>query len=186
MKSTRNTQSLTPNSSNRWWMIGSLVILIALGTGLLFALNSRTEIAYVNSNRVFAEFMLSKELKGKLDQTNEARKQVLDELDRKIKGLASVLEQNSQKTTVRDSLEQLVQTVAYKQEEYTLDNEQQATKYNEQIWTQLNQYLQDYCDEQGLDALLGADGSGSLLAGDKTLDRTDVVIQYINQRYLGN
>lgn len=186
MKSIHRPTSHPPKRITAWLLTVSVIALLAIGISLFQAFTGHTKIAYVNSNQVFAEFTLSQELKAKLDQTNEARKQVLDQLDRKIKGLASVLERNSQKMAVRDSLEQLVQTVAYKREEYTQDNEQQAEKYNEQIWTQLNQYLQDYCDVEGIDALLGADGSGSLLAGDKALDHTEAVIQFINQRYRGN
>jgi outer membrane protein len=64
-------------------------------------------------------------------------------------------------------------------------NEGQVEKYNEGIWKQINVYLKEYGTEHGYSFIYGANGNGSIMFADSTLEISKDVIPYLNKRYSG-
>jgi outer membrane protein len=55
----------------------------------------------------------------------------------------------------------------------------------EQIWNQLNSYVQEYGQEHGYDYILGATGDGGIMYASEAKNLNEEVISYINDKYNG-
>ena len=137
-----------------------------------------SKIGYVEVGELYEEFSLTKELDARFQNTNRARQQVLDSLGNMIQRL----ERDSSGSTRLRTLQYAFQE---KQQAFEEDSRNQLGQYNEQISGQLNQYIEEFRQEEGYDILLGAQGSGAIMAVDSALNVTQTAITYINQRYAG-
>ncbi|HEY4798223.1 MAG TPA: OmpH family outer membrane protein, partial [Bacteroidia bacterium] len=79
-----------------------------------------------------------------------------------------------------------------KKDEYTdrlkkfqKDNDEITHNYNQQILSQMNQYVQDYGKENGFTYIFGNDNNGSLMYAQDAQNVTKEVIKYLNQHYAG-
>jgi len=162
-------------------IISFFLILLGIGFGLGWWTGTQqgSKVAYVQSNQVFESFALTKQLQAELENTQQARKAVLDEIGLRLERMSV------QDKAAKDSLESLSNDLYARQQRFTEDNRVQAEQYNSQIWTQLNQYMQDFAEAKGYEVLLGATGNGSLLAADEELNVTEELITYVNTRYEG-
>ena len=62
---------------------------------------------------------------------------------------------------------------------YTYSN-QELTK---RVWERLNPLLEQYGKEKGYSLVVGANGAGTVLYGDKKIDVTEDAVKYINEHY---
>ena len=72
-----------------------------------------------------------------------------------------------------------------RQQQLTGDQEAQTKQYNDQIFKQINQYVQDLRKEKKYDVVLGASGNGAVMAADEKYDITPELVEYMNQKYQG-
>ncbi|MEM7370404.1 MAG: OmpH family outer membrane protein [Bacteroidota bacterium] len=162
---------------------GKFVLLAVLFVGGLigwFVSGSQSnKIVYIHTEQVFASFDLTKELDAKLSNTFEARRTVLDNLDLQIQSV------RTSQTATQDSVQLLQGTLAQKHREFSEDHEQQRQTYHERILTQINQYAKEFQEEQGYDLILGANGSGGIMAAQAEHDVTEAFIEFINRSYQG-
>ncbi|MEL7534224.1 MAG: OmpH family outer membrane protein [Bacteroidota bacterium] len=160
----------------RWTGIAMLILLV--GGMLGWAIGSRqdSQVAHIQTARVFAEFQMTQELEGKLDNTRQARQTIIENLSFRMQAMQS-------RRAPLDSLETIRRELTIKKEQFGEDNAVQSDQYTEQIWTQLNQYLQEYCEAEGVTYLFGANGSGNLMGADEKHDLTEEVIAFVNQKY---
>jgi outer membrane protein len=85
----------------------------------------------------------------------------------------------------RSKLDNLKHEYLLKEQKLAEDNELLTGQYQEQIWNQLNQYTKEYSNKHDYDLLLGANGSGTLLGAKETIDATEDLIKFVNNRYEG-
>lgn len=165
------------NASVMRW-IGIAMLILLLGGLVGWALGSRqdSQVAHIQTARVFAEFQMTLELEGKLDNTRQARQTIIENLNFRMQAMQS-------RRAPLDSLDAIRRELTVKREQFGDDNSVQSEQYTEQIWTQLNQYLQDYCETEGVTYLFGANGTGNLMGADEKHDLTEDVIAFINQKY---
>jgi outer membrane protein len=64
-------------------------------------------------------------------------------------------------------------------------NNEYITAEETKIWTQLNQYITEYGKTKDYEYILGANGSGSLMYADSTLNITEEVTAFANKKYSG-
>lgn len=168
-------------------LLGGILLALIAGAGIGWGISSLStqKTAYVNGAKVFSDFAMTKELNMMLSNTQQSRQQVLDSLELHVRTLG--IQQNSNPANGRllDSLKVAAEQLRFKSERFTEDNQRQLETYNEQIWTQLNQYIGDYRENEGYSYLFGATGSGSLMAANPDLDMTEEVLTYVNLRYEG-
>ena len=158
-------------------MILALMLTIAGGlAGWGLARSQQTEIAHVQTAQVFASFDLKKELEARLDNLRQSRQSVLEQLQLDYKQMAN-------RAAPADSLLALGAEIEQKRNLFEQENQYDSEAFTQQIWTQLNQYMRDYCAENQLQYLLGANGEGNILGADGTLDKTAEVINYVNRKY---
>jgi outer membrane protein len=166
-----------------------LISLLLCGGMFFFCIyqsQQRGKLAWVNINEVYAEFIFKKELEKKILQTQQARKQVTDSLEFELKVLSREIraEKGGNKNRIQ-LFEAKREAYLQKKEAQEEDNAMLEKQYNEQILTQLNQYLKDYGKEKNLRYLFGTTGNGNLMYAEESEEVTKDVILYINEKYKG-
>ncbi|MFT5790938.1 MAG: outer membrane protein [Saprospiraceae bacterium] len=170
--------------SNNHLMIVLITLVSITMVGTILSYLNTPKIGYVQINEVYNEFRLKKELEGKLSTVQIARKGILDSLGMKIEMLSRELT-TKKDVSKRSKLDNLKHEYLLKEQKLAEDNELLTGQYQEQIWNQLNQYTKEYSNKHDYDLLLGANGSGTLLGAKETIDATEDLIKFVNNRYEG-
>ncbi len=163
-----------------------LSLLLGIGLGFWISTLSIEKTVYVDSSRVFSDFKMTQELNTRLSNTQETRQVILDSLELRVRQLS--IQQNARPADLelQASLGQAVEELRFKSDRFQEDNQRQLQTYQDQIWKQLNQYIGDFREMNGYAYVLGATGSGNLMAANPSLDITNEIIAFVNQRYEGN
>lgn len=152
----------------------------------VFQSKQKNTIGWVNIGKVFNEFTFKKELEIKLKQTEQTRKAIIDSAEFELRVLTREIKAENGKDKEKiTQYEVKRENYLNRKQEFENDNAAMGKQYNEQILTQINQYLKDYGKENSLDYILGADGGGGLMYAVEQKDITEAVIKYINERYKG-
>ncbi len=168
-------------------LIGPLLALCLLlsGTALYLAWNQGTAATgYVDLARVYEEFQYKKQLEQALYRVDQQAQYLLDSMEIQLNGVAQLVSTNA-RTDLREEYRVLQRDYALTERELIDQQRATAQEYDEQIWTQLNQYLQDFAQGGQYDYLIGTRGEGTIVGGGAEYDLTDEIIEYVNQRYDG-
>jgi len=169
------------------FVIISVINLAGLIYLYLLSGKQNENVVFINTSEVFDQFTLKKELEMKLTQTKNARQAVLDSLELQFKILLEQAEIKNKKIIVsKEDIELKRKEYLLKKQKFEEDNEMLARQYDEQIWNQLNQYIQDYGKEKELDIIMGTTGQGNLMYADNVLNITNTIVEYVNRRFTGN
>ncbi len=163
-------------------IINTALLVVVLSIVALTAFD-KPKMAYVDLGTVFNEFAMQQELSGQLEQLNNTRQVQLDSLEVNLQRMASLPEFNPEAPNTR--FLQLRQDYLQRKEQYEQDSQRLVQEYDKQIWTQLNQYLNDFGQKANYSFVFGANGQGSVMFADAELNLTKEVISYINERYEG-
>ena len=157
--------------------------LVALGALATSYLKDHRKVGYVTTLKVFEEFKLKKELEGDYKKIQVAKQSYLDSIRLNIETL---MKQNHQKNQKLESeIEKQKRMYLLKEDQFNKENENLYTQYNEQIWKQINQFIEDYGREKGFDYVFGASGQGNIMYATGGDDLTKEIIDYVNQKYSG-
>jgi outer membrane protein len=164
------------------------LIILSIVVGILSVLmlqqyiggttQSNKKTAYIITGKLFSEFEGTKELKQQARKEQQKQSYILDSLRLNIEAL----EKNKVKGMTLDREKILYNKLL---SEFSGNNEIQLQEFDEQIWKQLNQYIQDYGKTQDYKIIYGADGRGSIMYADSTMNITEQVLEYANQKYAG-
>jgi outer membrane protein len=164
-------------------LITPLIVIIAAGFCMFWTMHTSGKVAYLNTTQLYDGFKLKKELEEKYNKVQLARQNLLDSIKFKIQYIsikgAAITEQ--EKMQVND----LQRSYLYKEKEFADENAATAQQYSDQIWKQINQYVDDYGKKYGYDMILGATGQGNIMFAKQEDDITKDVSDYINRRYSG-
>jgi len=167
---------------------------ILIGAALMFSVAAFTVVMYQNSaktvyvdmGKIYEEFKLSKELNKELDEVIKTRQRITDSLYRVLKMQSQELMQKEKRTEMEMRvLAKMEEEYLYKQKQFEEENRNASVACNEKIWNQINQYVMDYGKENGYRFILGANGQGNIMYGDKENDLTKELTNYLNQKYDG-
>ena len=70
-----------------------------------------------------------------------------------------------------------------RKQKFEQDQEQLTADYNNQIVSQINQYVKEFGKENAYDVIIGSNGDGTVMYGKEEMDITDEVLNFINQKY---
>jgi len=165
--------------------IGLVVSSITLV--LIFDKGSKGNYAFIKTNEVYDQFELKKELAAQFTQIENSRKLVLDsmkvrmdQLERQLRAAESPSEfEISQYQGLGKELNELNAS-------YTQELQEVQERFNEQIWSRINQYVEDYGNENNIELIFGANGNGNIMHGGTEKDITNEVTAYINEKYSGS
>lgn len=181
----KSDQSLTMKNKNIILILCSFLLGAVLVFSLSYLLNKKDRIAYVNLSKLYNEFEMKKELESKLMNVQQARKTIIDSMGLSLDQLAMKVQTMKSDDPLRVDFERRREELAYKQQDFEQDNQALTEQYTNQIWKQINQYVQEYAKTNNYDFILGGDGSGVLMYGNDSKNITDEVKNYINQQYKG-
>ncbi len=160
-----------------------LILSLALCGLLLYKQTSSSKkIGYITTLRVFEEFELKKELEGDYKKVQMVKQSYLDSIKLNVQTLSLNTNTDPDK---EKKIENYKRAYLLKEEQFNHENENLYQQYTEQIWKQLNQYVEDYGKENGYDYLLGASGQGNIMYASEKEDLTKQVIEYVNNKYRG-
>lgn len=161
------------------------IIIIAFVAISLMSCSESEKTGYVKMGELFEEFELKKQLTSQLEQTVSARKNILDSLKLNLEMMVVTI----QGGTANDSLKNIFlyskEQFLKKQEQFEGENQRLQEEYDSQIWTQLNEYIEDFGEEKRLDYIFGANGTGTIMYGNESKDVTKEVVTYVNKKYVG-
>jgi outer membrane protein len=168
-------------------LITSLALLFALGIFNIFWTRHGGMTAYINTEQVYNNFDLKKKMESQLKMTEQIRQGMLDSMKLQLDLMYSHMQSKGEinDSFLVTSFGNLRDTYFKRQEEFRQANEALAQQYTSEIWSQLNQYLQDYGHKKGYQYIFGATGDGALMFADDAVNITDDVKGYVNDRYKG-
>ncbi|MEM6801397.1 MAG: OmpH family outer membrane protein [Bacteroidota bacterium] len=154
------------------------IFLTGLAMGLLPTLLKQDKFAHINTEKVFNSFSLTQEYQSRISNLSQSRKSILENLQLRLQDMES-------RNVSQDSLQMAFEQLRDKEESFAADEQREIQQYNEQVLTQLKQYIQDFCEEKGYTYLFGSGESGNLLGANPEVEVTEELIAFINQKYRG-
>jgi Skp family chaperone for outer membrane proteins len=170
--------------TNKIWVITTILTACVFFTAYKFNSGS-PNIVYVDINKLYSEFKMTKELDNKLTAVTQARKNILDSLKFDLEVLSKQLANKPDAADLKQDFIRKREDYMAKSDQFTQDDQMQTQQYQEQILKQLNQYVTDYRSEKDYDVILGTSGNGVVMAADDNFDISPEVIRYINEKYKG-
>jgi outer membrane protein len=158
-------------------------VLISMGIGYWLFGHRPVKSGYIITQNIFEGFKATKEVKVKFNALEKKQKAVLDSMATGIRfqeAKTPISDKEGQKNLLRSK--QLYNRLA---QEFQGNNKADEERYSREIWQQINQYTKDFGKKNGYAVIYGANGSGSIMYADTTLDITAPVLLYINERYEG-
>lgn len=146
----------------------------------------QVKLGYIDIKTVFDDFNLKKELEKDLLKTKNQRDRLLDSLSNNLQVLAANLElkENPTQEEVFD-FERRREHFITQKEQFQKENEELTAQYDQQILTQLNQYVKQYGEENGYNYIFGNEGNGLLMYAPEAENITEEVVEYLNNKYEG-
>lgn len=143
--------------------------------------------SWINLNKVYNDFSLKKDLEKKLLIVQNERKKITDSLELQLKVFVKQFEvlTDAQKDERSQVFQLKKQEYLVKKQEFEEDNNQLQADFNQQILTQINQYVKEYAIEHNYDFIFGAEGTGVLMYAKEENEITEDVLLYINSKYKG-
>lgn len=170
--------------------ISSLIVVSLIASFSTSSLMSSSKTAYVNLGKIYNEFELKKSLESKYKNLETLRGSILDSLGMQLNYLSTRIQ--AEKGVSQEEKENYMQQYEMKRQDYLLkqknfseSNEAAMKSYTDQIWSQINQYVKDYGKTNGYTYIFGTDGTGAMMYGESSLDITDKMVVYVNERYKG-
>ncbi len=172
-------------------LLNLLLALIVCSLGVfIYHKSVKKKIGYIEIKKVFNGFQMKKELEDKFKQTTNSRGKIIDSLALNLKLISKQL--NEQKQTKEGINNDLAYMFEFKREEFlklknqfTEENAALSQKYDGQILEQMTQYIIEFGKANNYEFIFGADGSGNLMYADETLNISDDISAYINNKYKG-
>lgn len=144
-------------------------------------------IAFVQNAELISGFDMRKELLQGIEQKASEEQLLLDSLTKVIEDIeAELLEDNRlneyQKSTIYEK-----EFERYLKDKKAIENRVSGMESEamEQVIERLNEYIKEFAKERGYIMVLGANGEGSILYGDVSLDVTNDLITFCNEKYAG-
>lgn len=140
----------------------------------------RNRIVYVDNLELFEGFQMKTELEKKYKETEDQRKAILDSLLTQLKVRAQ-----TGGIAASEELGLLKKEFLTRKELFDKENAEMMSRYNEQIWNQLNEYTAQYSKEKGYEFVFGANGQGVLMYATDTKNVTKELLEFVNTSYHG-
>ncbi|MEQ6118627.1 OmpH family outer membrane protein [Reichenbachiella sp. MALMAid0571] len=158
-------------------MIAKIIISAVIIIGAFLAggyVNTSQKTAYVNNQLLFDGFHGKVELENELLLLKNKNKEILDSLKR-LSFEGHLPEK-----------EELIRAFYKQQESFARQEIELSELYTSRIWKRLNEYVGEYGVMNDYDFILGTYGEGNLMYATEKKDITNVVLEYVNDKYEDN
>jgi outer membrane protein len=174
--------------NNNKILIALTVVVIALLVSVIYLFTKKEKIVYVDSVRLFEEYKMKQDFQSKIESRKTSYKKYLDssKLDLKVRYESMVKRKVKEGSKEAFEYVKAEQLFFMKEKEYNDDIETISAEYTTQIWKQLNQYTKEYGELNSYDFIFGAKGDGNLMHARASVDVTESVIKFVNNKYEGS
>jgi len=162
-----------------------ILLMFCLASYFVILLTIEKKVAWINLPDVYKNFEFKKELENKLIKTTEARKMIIDSLELELRIISDEIQTGKKDNNKIELFKQKRANYLTRKKVFDEDNYMNKEKYEEQIMTQLSQYVKDYGKEHNYQFIYGADGSGTVMYADEGMNITEEVKKYVNEKYKG-
>lgn len=147
---------------------------------------SKEKLAYIELDKVFKEFEYKKELEIKLIDFQRKQQHILDSLEMDLKILSRQISAGANKNAENLNLFEIKRENFFnKKNQFENENQALVNQFDDQIFLQLNQYVQDFGNQHEYDFIFSAEDNGTIMYGKEGKRITEEVLQYVNLRYKG-
>jgi outer membrane protein len=151
-------------------------LLITILLFLIFTnFNKSQKVVYVDNNKLFNDFYMTKELKRVGEKEFNAKKSNVDFLYKKL-----------QSSEITDSEKKIVmQEFIQSKEELEQFNQIFASEQSSKIWARIKSYSSQFSEENNYQLLIGSENKSNILFAAEEIDVTNDLLTYINKKYEG-
>lgn len=162
--------------------IGAFLLGLACLVLILKQERTTPQLAYVDNAQLYNDFKLKKELEARFNHISNQRALIIDSMKVGLDRLSLQLKQTQTEALLKQYRGQL-DTYRSKSEEFNEENQSLQSKYNDQVWLQLNQYVRDFGNEKGYVFIFGTSGNGTIMHAQETSNLTNEVLVFANAKY---
>lgn len=171
--------------------IGTIIIsLTALTFSLVLYIN-RPKIIVVDNKKLLSGFIPVKENQILIEKEIAKYQTEIDSLENKSIYLKQKMKDKTDKMTIKDelSLKKNIEELEMRANNYRkyvegVINEKQS-KMNKAVINQVNEFINQCGKESAYDVILGSTDLGNLLFAKEKFDKTDEILNKLNQKYSG-
>ncbi|HZH87991.1 MAG TPA: OmpH family outer membrane protein [Chitinophagaceae bacterium] len=148
--------------------------------------NTAIKTVFIDNYRVFNEYTFKKEQDTLLFKIEEEVAIQLDSITRELNSVRSKISEENQ--TEELLLEYNALKKEYSAARQKAENliKSESTRLTNGVYKKLNHYIEEYGKENSIDLILGSDGSGTVMYVDSTINVTENVIKFVNDKYRSN
>lgn len=160
---------------NLLFIVNLFLIFLVVGLFLFKDSKTNSKIVYVDNNKLFEGFNMTKEMKRVGEKEFNSQKTVLDSLYSKLQ------------SPILSEMEKKVVMQQFIQEKEVLEqfNQNFATEQSSKIWTRINSYTADFSKEKKYQLIISSENKRAILYADETVDVTNELLTYLNKKYEG-
>lgn len=151
-------------------VIAGLVVWFLLGNDQSAVSSKRTVV--IDSFKVFEGFQLKKDYDAKIEKEFAAEKAQLDSMGYKFNTLKNPLE-----------IDALKKQFVIRKQQFDEKFQSVSQKYTNEVYERLNTYIKEFGKKNNLGVIIGSNGQGNVMYRDDSMDVTDQLIKFVNDKY---
>jgi len=136
---------------------------------------SKSKIGFMENARVFEEFEMKKDYDNRIEEDMSLEVKFMDSLELVID---QVIESGDSLKVLRLKKQYFAVEQKYRQK-----FDENSSRYTQEVNDRLNEYVEKYAEQEGLDFILGSYGQGNLMYANDSKNISDDLIKYINSMY---
>ena len=163
---------------NKWSLlalINSVLIILLIVFVVYKFSNSSEKIVYVDNNKLFEEFRMTKEMRKIGEKEFNRKKGYLDSLYLEIQ----------REDLSKEIKEAITKEFISKRDEFDQFNQSYAVEESEKIWSRIVSYSKDFSRINKYKMIVGSNDKKNVLYAEESLDVTNEMLAYINKKYAG-
>lgn len=134
-------------------------------------------IAFVDAAYIFNNFKMKKELEVDFTKSKEFKQHQLDSLF----DIVTIVKKSGDAEKVK----MIENEFMYRKNAILEEQERLKVSFDSQIWNQLNGFMEEFGQQNKIDIILGANGGGSIMHGDSSLNVSQKFVDFANLKYSG-
>mgnify|MGYP000507107917 CR=1 FL=1 len=165
------------NKFNFHPIINSILLFILIVFGVFYFIkNNKQDIVYIDNIKLFNGFNMTKDVKNIEEAKIKKQGKELDSLYTIFQSI-----KDKQDTSTKN----LQQQIAYKSKAFQELQGNFNQSLGKNIWNRLNGYIKEYAQTHNLKIILGTSGNGNVMYAKESIDLTNQIITFSNQKYEG-
>lgn len=170
-------------------ILGISFLILGSLTGWTWYNGNNYDIAVIDSKKVLENYQGFKDAQDiferKSDEYNSSLKIQKDLYQTKNSEIEKNKDNwNEEKLAQKENeLKILYQTVSSLNQRIESKKKEEEAQLLEGIYNQVDSFIEEYCKENNIAVVLGANGTGNVVYNSKDIDRTEEVIVMLNKKY---